>query len=191
MIREALIKWAVSAMLVAQPAKVTPWADTYQSTAEVFATVAADSPLFGGDDGVQRTMSWFISTAWFEGRFDPKAKGDGGCLKMGPDNKCLVKGPPQSFCMFQIGKSNFDHLKTNEEEILRSVETCTRSAVTMMKASIKLCRNRPQDEWLSQYASGGGECGREMPDGKRAGLRESQHRVNKAKWLFTNVKSQE
>lgn len=179
MIHEALVKWALTAMLAIQPAQVTPWADTYQDTAEVFAKVAEESPLFKGSDGVQQTVSWFISTAWFEGRFDPHAKGDGQCIEKSEDGKCLKKGPPQSFCMFQIGKSNFDYLKVTEEELLGSTELCTRTALKMMKISMGVCKGHPMDEWLGHYASGGTEC---------LGLTESRHRVNKAKWVFANIK---
>lgn len=175
-----LSRWILDSMISAQPA--APWRDTYPQTAEIFAKVATDSPLFSGEDGPRKTAAWFVSTAWFEGRFDPKAKGDGGCRRMGADNKCLEKGPPQSFCMFQIGKSNFEYLKTSEEEILGSTEVCTRMAVKMMKISFGVCKGRPMDEWLGHYASGGDTC---------KGLTESRHRVNKAKWLFTNVKTRE
>jgi len=205
-----LSRWILDSMIRAQPE--APWRDTYPQTAEIFAKVATDSPLFSGEDGPRKTAAWLVSTAWFEGRFDPKAKGDGRCLDsepvtvaqleaainsppgtpMRPKLRCKKKGPPQSFCMFQVGKSNFEFLKTSEEEIMGSVEVCTRHAVTMMKSSISLCRSHPQDEWLAQYASGGGECGgKVLPNGEKAGLLESRHRVNKAKWLFTNVKAKE
>ncbi len=174
----ALVKWALKAMLTIQPAAVTPWADTYQDTAEVFAKVAEEQPLFKGDDGVQRTLSWFISTAWFEGRFDPRAKGD--CTEKDKAGKCI--SPPQSLCMFQVGVSNLSGLGLTAEEILGSTEVCTRAARKLMKISMGVCKARPMEEWLGHYASGGGTC---------AGLKESRHRVTKAKWVFANVKTPE
>lgn len=185
MTRAMLIKWALAAMTSAQPPAVTPWADTYSNTAEVFVKVAEEHPLFKGDDGVQRTVSWFVSTAWFEGRFDPHAKGD--CTKKTQDGKCADITTAQSFCMFQVEKSNFKQLGVTEEQILGSTETCTLAGRQMMSISIGICKGRPMEDWLGQYAFGHDLCG--GPKGE--GLKESRHRVMKAKWLFANVKTPE
>jgi len=182
MIREALIKWAVAAMTTMQPVAVTPWASTYQDSATTMVTVAEETPLWPGPDATQRTVATLISLGWYEGRFDQKAKGDGVCLKMGPNNKCLEKGPPQSFCMFQVGRSNFKFLGVTEETILGDFERCTRSAVKLIQISKNVCKGRPDFELLGHYASGGDTCG---------GIRESTHRMNKAKWVFANVKTPE
>lgn len=178
MTHAALVAWALAAMIAKQPKNLTPWADTYEDTAEAFVTVAEESPLHKAEnDGVRRTVADFVSVAWFEGRFDPKAKGD--CKKKTPDGKCADLTTAQSFCTFQIGKSNFNHLKVTEEALLSDTLTCTRAASKMMKISASVCRGRPADEWLSQYAAGGGTC--------TAGQRESRHRVNLAAWLLANI----
>jgi hypothetical protein len=169
---KALSAWILAAMLSAQPE--APWRDTYEATAEVFARVALEAPLFQGADGPRRTASWFVSVAWFEGRFDPQAKGD--CRRKDKDGKCL--SAPQSVCMFQIGVSNLAALGTTEPAILNDVEICTRAARRMMQTSMGVCRGRPTDELLGHYASGRGTCG---------GLAESRHRVTKARWLFDHV----
>jgi len=171
-----LVKWVLASMTRAQP--TAPWQATYRQTAEIFAKVATDSPLFRGVDGPKKTAAWFVSTAWFESRFDPKAVGD--CRKRDKAGKCISL--PNSLCMFQVGISNLPYLGLTKDQILESTEVCTRAARKMMKISFGVCRGRPSDEWLGHYASGGGVCG---------GLRESRHRVNKAKWLFTNVKAKE
>lgn len=176
-----LAAWILAAMLSAEPR--SPYRSTFESSAETMAKVATDSPLFGGADGPKKTASWFVSVMWFESRFDPKAKGD--CSKRDKSGVCVSQ--PQSLCGFQVGISNVAFLGVKEQELLDNFETCTRSARKLMKVSIQICRTRPMDDWLGQYAAGGVECGRLQQDGSRAGLRESGHRVRKATWLFANV----
>jgi len=170
MITLSLLKaWILAAMIALQPA--APWRDTYEATAETLAMVALDAPLFAGDEGPRKTASWFVAVAWFESRFDAKAKGD--CTKKDAKGACL--SPANSLCLFQIGISNLASLGLTAEEILSDPETCTRAARRMMKTSMAVCRGRPTDDLLGHYASGGGECG---------GLRESRHRVALARWVF-------
>jgi hypothetical protein len=190
-----LAAWILRMMLILQPASVTPWADSYGTTAAVFADVAIHAPLFPGKDGIERTAALFTSVAWYEGRFDPQAKGDGKCLEyvpvteaelkiaingppgtpMRPKMKCLKKGPPQSVCMFQIGISNLAGLRTTQEELLSDTTKCTLAARTMMQTSFGVCHGLPISDLLGHYASGGNTCG---------GIRESRHRMNTAQWVF-------
>jgi hypothetical protein len=182
MIREALIKWAVAAMTAIQPVAVTPWADTYEASATTIVKVAEEMPVWPGADSTQRTVATLISLGWFEGRLKQDAKGD--CLNKTKDGKqCDPVNPQfQSFCMFQIGKSNFKGLDVTEERILADFELCTRTAVRMIMLSKNVCKGRPDTELLGNYASGKGVCG---------GLTESKHRMTKAKWVFANVKTPE
>lgn len=174
-----LVAWTVLAMIGAQPKAVTPWASSYESTAEAFVTVAEEAPLHDpARDGVRQTIADFLGVSWFESRFDPKAKGDGACIKKDEAGKCLVKGPPNSFCAFQINRSNFVYLKVTEEELLTDILACTRAARKMMRQSMNACRGRPADEWLSWYAAGG-SCDR--------GLKESRHRFAKSAWIYSHV----
>lgn len=159
-----LAAWVLFAMSSIQPK--APWIDTYPKTADAIAKVSIDEPLFDGDDGPRRTAALFVSVAWFESTFNPKAEGDKG----------------QSVCLFQIGVSNLKALGTTRQEILEDVEVCTRAARRMMKISFNVCRRRPFEEWLGHYASGGNTCG---------GLKESRHRVEKAKWIFAHFKESE
>jgi len=165
-----LAVWILKMMLILQPANVTPWAETYASTAEVFANEAISAPLFSGESAAIKTASVLISVAWYEGRFDPQAKGD---CKEKKNGKCV--SAPQSICMFQIGISNLSGLHVTQEELLSDVAKCTRSARTMMKISFGVCKSLGFEESLGHYASGGDTCG---------GLRESRNRIKTAMWLF-------
>jgi len=164
-----LTTWVLGTMINLQPH--APWETSYGRTAEVLAKIAAEEPLFAGEDGPRKTASWFVSVAWFESNFNPKAEGD--CRVQDAKKRCIAQ--PQSFCLFQIGSSNFASLGVNLHAIMNDPEVCTRAARKMMKISIGVCRSRPIEDWLGQYASGGENCG---------GLVESRHRVNKAKWIF-------
>ncbi len=157
-----------------QPAEITPWADTYESTAEALVDEATQRPLFSGNTGIERTLSTFLSVAWFEGRFDPHAKGD---CKEKKDGACV--SAPQSLCMFQIGVSNLPGLKVSADDILSDVRVCVRAARTMMKISFGVCKGYPRLDLLGHYASGGETCG---------GLRESRHRMLKADWIFNRMR---
>ena len=165
-----LVAWIYRMMLVLQPAGVTPWAETYETTATVFADVATRLPLFPGSDGVARTAALFTSVAWYEGRFDPQAKGD---CKEKKNGKCV--SPPQSVCMFQIGISNLAGLHTTQDELLSDVAKCTHAARKMMQISFGVCRGLPFEDLLGHYASGGSTCG---------GLKESRHRMKTAISIF-------
>ena len=70
--------WILLLMIGLQPAKNTPWADTFEHTAEVIATASVQSPLFEGADGPGRTAAFLVALSWFESRFDVHATGDNG-----------------------------------------------------------------------------------------------------------------
>ena len=169
--RTQLIKWTLGMMTSMQPAQVTPWADTFEASATTIVDVATEAPLFAGEAGTRKTIALLVSLGWFEGRFDPKAKGD--CEKKDKDGKCI--SPPQSLCMFQIGRSNLASLGVTEGQLLSDFGLCARTAVRMVKISFGVCRGRDELELLGHYASGGNTCG---------GLKESRHRMQKAKWLL-------
>ncbi len=167
----ALAAWVLSILTALEP--TAPWKDTYLHTAEVFAKVAEDAPLFAGPDGARQTAAQFISVGWFEGTFKPDAKGD--CKHRDAHDQCV--SPPTSFCMFQISNTNFKFLDVTAEELLTDVEACTRAARRMMKQSFTNCRLRPQAEWLGWYAVGGPGC---------PASEKGKHRMWKAKWLFAH-----
>ena len=166
-----LVAWTVRIMQMIQPVQVTPWAESYKTTADAFVDEAARLPLFPiSERGIEKTLSVFLSVAWYEGRFDPHAKGD---CRVKREGKCI--SPPQSLCTFQVGRSNLAGLGITEEQILSDIKVCVHAGRTMMKTSFRVCRARPFLELLGHYASGGNRCG---------GLKESRHRMNKAMWIF-------
>lgn len=171
-----------------------PWKNTYPSTAMAIATESNAWPLYPGEDGPARTAAIMVGVAEMESHFDPKAKGDGVCLEyeVRPATmfglgalyalkkpRCIKRGPPQSFCAFQVHQSNFTSLGVSEAEVLGSIETCTRSALRMMHASFNLCGGSPWTPFdlLNQYATGGGVCVRPLHD-------EGEHRMRRGMWLY-------
>ncbi len=202
----ALALWALAAMNQLEPN--TPYKDTYVHTADVFARSALSSPLFAGEDGPKKTVALYLGVSWFESRFDPKAKGDGTCLEWksscSDDTKddpryanvctktCVKRGPPNSFCLGQVNRSNFKGLGVTEETLLEGeknaegtlttrtgTEVCVDAMNRMMKRSMQVCATEPLENRLGWYAAGGEKCTR--------GFRESAHRMNKAHWLFWNI----
>lgn len=158
--------WVLTLMQSIEPN--APWKDTYEKTAEVFAKVANEQPLFKGEDGAMRTAALFVSVAWFEGRLKPNAIGDKG----------------QSVCAFQVGVSNLAALGTTKDAMLDDIEVCTKSARTMMATSFRVCANKPVEDIMAHYAFGGPTCG----GPKEEGFRESRHRMRKAEWLFAKMR---
>lgn len=173
---------AVLAMMLDTDPKIelVPYRDTFESSAIVIAKVAADSPIFAGSDGVERTEALLVGLGFHEASLKQDAAGDCKPSETNPKTgMCLPGGTPHSFCMFQINESNFAALKTTRAEIQSDFEVCARSALTMLRASFAICRGRPQEELLGNYASGGESCG--GPKGQ--GLGKSRTRVLLAKRL--------
>ena len=146
-----MFAWILSLMIAMQPN--APWRDSYESTAQAIAKVVAEEePLFAGEMGREKTAAVLVSIAWFESTFDPHATGDHG----------------RSHGLYQIqGKGE-----------LSDPVDATRAALSLVRASFRVCRARTMDERLGWYAAGGNDCER--------GLRESRHRLLKAKWLVKN-----
>lgn len=128
-------------------------------TVEAVTLVAYDSdPLFSGDDGQERTLALMLAVAYREGSMIPSITGDGACLERKPvecsdkakcEPMCVKKGPPQSFCTFQI------HVSAGGTQALADdIMACTRKGYAMLKSSIKACRAHP----IAWYASGPRGC---------------------------------
>lgn len=175
---------AVLSMMVQvqSPSKV-PWGGTYARTSQAIASAANNAPLIQGDDGAEKTAALIVAVAWFEGKFDQKAKGDGKCLAwdehadVAGRPKCLRRGPPESFCTMQVHQSNFGALNVTEEQILDDVDVCVRAGLQMMHHSFHTCRDWPLAGRLNQYATGGPTCVQPLHD-------EGAHRVRMGLWLF-------
>lgn len=172
--QSALIAWVLGAMQSIQPE--APWKETYPTTASAIARVSIEEPLFAGERGPLETASVLLATAWFESNFKIDAKGD--CTKGGLVVPCKDEGAvPHSFGLYQINETNFAGLKIEKATwITEDAYASTRAARSMMNTSFKMCRARPQEEWLGWYAAGGEGC---------RGVTKSKHRMLKAKWIVS------
>lgn len=169
-----------------------PWASTYPASATTLVKIAEADPLFAGPNGVLRTLSLYVGLGIFEGGLMPNAEGDcitsTGKAVASVAGVCPAGSKPHSYCMFQVGESNFKGLETTKDKIQSDFEVCARSMHKLVKISFGICRSRSSvEDKLGNYASGGEACG--GPKGQ--GLIESQHRMKKARWLFENKKLQE
>ncbi len=171
--KTVIAAWVLSLLNATEPN--APWKDTYPATADEFARVANAEPLFAGDDGAAKTAALFVSVSWFESRHKPDAEGDHTCLARDAAGKCTKKGEPRSFCLGQIGASNFAALGVTRASIQSSVSVCVGAMHEMLKRSLRVCAAHPLNDRLSWYATGGADC---RP------VRESTHRVRKAMWLL-------
>lgn len=152
-----------------------PWRSTYESTASAIADAANANPLpFPGDNASAQTAAMLVATARFESAFKPDAEGDFDKRADG------TRGEPNSFCLLQVGKSNFGFLGVTREQMQSDVATCVRAGLRMMHVSFTVCRGRPIEERLNQYTTGGGACVQPTHD-------EGGHRVRLALWLYRRV----
>jgi hypothetical protein len=143
--------WILSLMQLLVPH--APYADTFPATAAAIEKVAHESPLYEDDDGIVRTVAELVSLSFHESRFDPRA---------------VDKGK-QSFGLTQIDASNLSNLGLAKHEQLFDPETNLRAALKLMRISHHLCRRRPPEDGLANYASGGGTCS--VPEGLEASRR--------------------
>jgi hypothetical protein len=153
--------WILSLMHLLVP-QHAPYADTFPATAAAIDKVAHEEPLYDDDDGVVRTAVELVSLAFHESRFDPRAVAKDG----------------SSFGLTQIDTSNLATLGLTRKEELFDIETNLRAALKLMRISHRICRGRPPEDGLANYASGGGTCS--IPQG----LIESRRRMRLAAALL-------
>jgi hypothetical protein len=152
--------WILSLMQLLVPH--APYADTFPATAAAIEKVAHEAPLYDDDDGVVRTVAELVSLSFHESRFDPRA----------------VDKAHTSYGLTQIDASNLANLGLAKIEQLYDPETNLRAALKLMRISHRLCRWRPIEDGLANYASGGGTCS--VP----AGLEASRRRMRFAARLL-------
>jgi hypothetical protein len=140
--------WILSLMQLLVPH--APYADTFPATAAAIEKVAHESPLYDTDDGVVRTVAELVSLSFHESRFDPRA----------------IDKTKTSFGLAQVDASNLANLGLSRHEELFDPETNLRAAIKLMRISHRLCRRRPIEDGLANYASGGGTCS--VPEGLKA-----------------------
>lgn len=150
----ALATWVLALMMILQPR--APWLKTYERTARAIATAAQEAPpLFEDDEDRSKTAALLVSIAWFEGSFNPAAKGKQG--ELGTFQAKPGKLAPEAF----------------RPDFPEDVETQARVALRMVRQSFASCkRNRPEER-LAEYTSG--FCD--------AGLEAARNRWSKARWL--------
>jgi hypothetical protein len=144
--------WILSLMHLLVP-QAPAYADTFPATAAAIDKVAHEDPLYDDDDGVVRTAVELVSLAFHESRFDPKA----------------IAKDKSSLGLTQIDVSNLASLGLARKEELYDPETNLRAALKLMRISHRLCRHRPPEDSLANYASGGGTCS--VPEGLVASRR--------------------
>lgn len=137
----ALAATILAWMLTLQPARITPWASTYEATATAIASVVeSEPPLFDKDATRVRTAALLVSLAWFESRFDVRAVGDHG----------------SAHGLYQV----------HDRGELADPAEATRVALDMVRASFRACRGRDRDELLGWYAAGGPDCTRGLRESR-------------------------
>lgn len=129
--------WVLGLLTALEPA--SPWRSTYEKTAAAIARVSESEPLFADDRGPERTAALLVALAWYESRFNPAAKSKNG----------------RWYCLYQIDKA---HL-ADPEKALVDQETCTRTAMTLLRQSLAQCKARAPDERLAAYTSGQCQAG--------------------------------
>jgi len=155
------VAWALALMTHLQPPAITPWASTYETTARAFVDAAEAAPVYGGSDGVARTLATDVAVAWFESRFDPEATGDRGA----------------SIGLFQIARP------FAPADDLRAPARAAVVAQRLFLQSFRICKGYPALERLGWYADGGAGCGRTGGRGEAARAK-SLHRLQLASRLL-------
>lgn len=159
----ALLSWVVAASSLLAPAR------SHDQLAEAIATrVAAEAPLFKGDDDHLKTSAFLVAIAFRESSLRAGAVGD------------HVAGKPTSFCAFQIHVPG--GMKTADgwtgPELAEDPDKCVTTALHMLRESMKQCPAHP----LAFYASGPAGC-----ENARA-QRISRDRLAIAQRLLRDVK---
>lgn len=168
-----LVAWCLAIMASMVPS--APWASEYPREAEAFVTAAERDPLFRGSRGVEETVDYELSVAWFESTFNPNAKGDlggsWGLFQVAPGTaKPYLSQARAKRAAFGDVVDLWQPVGTD----LLEPEAAAPLAIKLMRVSFGICRDRPREERLGWYAAGGMGC---------RGIKESRHRVNKAEWI--------
>lgn len=132
-----LVAWVLSTMLGMQSptAPGVKWGDTYEMTAHTIAQAAMNDPFRNQDrQEVVFTAALLIVWSYREARFDPNAIGDSG----------------SSFGLWQV-KEGTAHVK---RELLFDPLLAAPIALHLFHTSFHVCKDRPFEERMAQYAYG-------------------------------------
>jgi len=128
------VAWVMGLLVALEPK--SPYAKTFEKTAEAIARVAETEPLFENEErSEERTATLLVAIAWYESRLRQDARSKNG----------------QWFCLYQLGRNWLP----DAEKALTDPEMCTRAAVHLLRDSIKICtKTRAPEERLAYFMSG-------------------------------------
>lgn len=168
--------WILAAMTALEPE--SPYRETFARTAHAIAAESSRSPLPGQTE--DRTAAIVLGVAWFESRFQVDAMGD--CEKSTAFGTCAPGAKrPRSLGLMQIGVDNLRAYQVASEDAVSDPAVNVRVGLSMARQSFKICAARPLPDRLAWYAKGGNGCPRDTD-----GVLKSQHRVNKAIWIYAH-----
>lgn len=147
-----LLEFTLAAML-----SLAPGRDHSRLGNAIAREVSRVDALFADDADRRRTASLVIAVAFRESSFIHDAVGDKG----------------QSFCAMQIHRSS-----GGTPELLEDTDACIRTAMTLLRTSIRVCRPHP----IAWYASGPSGCTNERAQ------RISRDRMALARSLFLGTR---
>lgn len=156
-----MVAWILSMMLLCAPAGVNT--SRFWEVAEAIDVASHETPLYQTDDGVERTAAELVALAYYESRFDPMA--------------VASDWAGFSWGLFQEHETNFPRLGITWRDAVTPLPAA-RAALVLLAESHRICRGRPLEEQLSEYASGRGTCS--TPEG----LRDSRVRMRLAASLL-------
>lgn len=156
--------WILALLVLAAPPDASR-AD-FPEIAQAIDVAAHESPLYVTEDppvGVARTVAELVAVATRESHLRPDA--------IGSDYAGF------SYGLFQVHETNFSRLHLTWRQAITPLDA-TRAALVLLAESHRICRGRPIEEQLSEYASGRGRC--DTPEG----LRDSRNRMALARSLL-------
>ena len=159
-----MFQWILALLVLAAPPDASR--EDFDAIAQAIDVAAHESPLYVTDereDGVARTVVELVAVATRESHLRPDA--------IGSDYAGF------SYGLFQLHETNFLRLHLTWREAIAPLAG-TRAALVLLAESHRVCRGRPIEEQLSEYASGRGRC--DTPEG----LRDSRNRMALARSLL-------
>ncbi len=129
------------AFTIALTHAVDPEHDHTHMASVIAEVVAAERPLFADDESRERTAALVVAVAWREGSLRESIEGD--CTESKPGEPC--KGAPRSFCSMQVHTTSGGDASLNEDPA-----KCIRTGMSMLRTSIRVCREHP----IAFYSSG-------------------------------------
>lgn len=173
----ALIAWVLSLLIYLDPKSA--YREDFPRIAEAIAIESTASPVFEGRSGAWKTAALEVAIARYESNFQIDATGDCKPKDTTKFGTCKPGARGSSFGLYQISRSNFRTLEVTEEEMTTDPVLQTRASLRMVRNSLRICRARPLEERLAQYAAGGEGCSESLD-----ATTKSRHRMLTGMMLF-------